>query len=84
MMHSSILLLLMAASCATATAQAESTVSCADLANLKIEGVEVTKAAPIPAGTTIPPMYPGARSSGPLPAHCRVDGVINRRNGAGG
>jgi hypothetical protein len=29
-------------------------------------------------------MYSGARSSGPLPAHCRVDGVINRRKGAGG
>ena len=38
----------------------------------------------IPAGTTVPPMYPGAPSTGPLPAHCRVDGVINRRKGAGG
>ena len=83
-MQSTALIFLMAASSAVGVAQSESKVSCADLANLKIEGVEITKAAPVSAGTTIPPMYPGARSSGPLPAHCRVDGVINRRKGAGG
>ncbi len=38
----------------------------------------------IPAGTVLPPAYPGAPSVGPLPAHCLVDGVINRRKGAGG
>jgi feruloyl esterase len=32
----------------------------------------------------IPPAYPGAESLGALPAHCRVDGVINRRKGADG
>ena len=32
----------------------------------------------------IPPPYPGAPSIGPLPAHCRVDGVINRRKGVDG
>ena len=84
MMRSRVLILLMAASCAAAMAQSESTVSCANLANLKIEGIEITKAAPVPAGTTVPPMFPGAPSFGPLPAHCRVDGVINRRKGAGG
>jgi feruloyl esterase len=84
MARSRVLIFLMAASCAAAMAQSESTVSCANLANLKIEGVEITKAASIPAGTTVPPMFPGAPSSGPLPAHCRVDGVINRRKGAGG
>jgi hypothetical protein len=83
-MQSRVLIFLKAASCAVAMAQSESTVSCADLANLKIEGVEITKIAPVSAGTTIPPMYPGARSSGPLPAHCRLDGIINRRKGAGG
>ena len=62
----------------------ESTNSCADLANLKIDGVEITKAAPVPAGTTVPPPYPGAASTGPLPAHCRVDGVIHRRKSADG
>ncbi len=79
----SILIFLMVA-CGVAMAQSESSVSCANLASLKIDGVEITKAAPVPAGTTIPPMYPGAPSLGPLPAHCRVDGVINRRKGAGG
>src|ERR1039457_1333740 len=83
-MQSRVLISLMAAFCASAMAQSESTVSCAYLAHLKIEGVEITKAEPIPAGTSVPPMYPGAKSSGPLPAHCRVDGVINRRKGAGG
>ena len=59
-------------------------VSCAALAGLKIDAVEITKAALIPAGTTVPPPYPGAPSIGPLPAHCRVDGVINRRKGVDG
>ncbi|MGP8174620.1 MAG: tannase/feruloyl esterase family alpha/beta hydrolase [Terracidiphilus sp.] len=84
MMQSRVLIFLMSASCAAATAQSASMVSCANLANLKIEGVEITKAAPVPAGTTLPPIFPGAPSSGPLPAHCRVDGVIHRRKGAGG
>ena len=70
----------MAASCAAAMAQSESALSCADLANLKIEGVEITQAAPIPAGTTVPPMYPGAPGSGALPAHCRVDGIRRQRS----
>jgi feruloyl esterase len=58
--------------------------SCADLAGLKFDGVEITKAAPVAAGVTIPPPYSGAAGIGPLPAHCRVDGVINRRKGVGG
>jgi feruloyl esterase len=77
-------LLLMAAICASGVAGAQAANSCADLGNLKIEGVEITKAAMIPAGTTLPPAFPGSPSIGPLPAHCRVDGVINRRKGAGG
>jgi len=28
--------------------------------------------------------YPAAKSPGPLPEYCRVDGVINRHKGAGG
>ena len=58
--------------------------SCTDLAALKLDRVEITKAMLVPAGVTIPPPYPGAASIGPLPAHCRVDGVINRRKGIGG
>ncbi len=57
---------------------------CSNLTTLRIDGVEITKAAPIAAGTTIPGYWPGAPAIGPLPAHCRVDGVIHRRKGAGG
>ena len=77
-------LLLLAAICATGVAGAQAANSCADLGNLKIEGVEITKTAVIPAGTTLPAAFPGAPATGPLPAHCRVDGVINQRKGAGG
>ena len=65
-------------------AHAQSADPCADLATLKFDGTEITKAALVPAGTTVPPPYPGAPAIGPLPAHCRVDGVINRRNGIDG
>jgi feruloyl esterase len=65
-------------------AHAQMTDPCADLATLKIGGAEITKAALIPAGTTVPPPYPGAQGIGPLPAHCRVDGVIHRRQGVDG
>jgi Tannase and feruloyl esterase len=79
-----LLLSLMVASCAALAAQAQSSDPCADLANLKIDHVEITKAASVPAGLIVPPPYPDVPSSGPLPAHCRVDGVINRRKGVDG
>ena len=69
---------------AAVTAQSQATDTCAALANLKLEGVEITKAAIVPAGTNAPPPFPGAPRLGPLPAHCRVDGVIHRRKGVGG
>jgi feruloyl esterase len=57
--------------------------SCASLINFKAPGVEISKAAPIAAGTTEPnPWGPG--HSAPIPAYCRVEGVINRRVGVGG
>lgn len=57
--------------------------SCASLMNFKAPGVEISKAAPIAAGTTEPnPWGPG--HSAPIPAYCRVEGVINRRTGVGG
>jgi feruloyl esterase len=49
-----------------------------------MDGVEITKAAAVAAGATIPGPFPGSPAIGPLPAHCRVDGVINRRKGVGG
>ena len=82
MTHCKLSLVLLALLWAPSAAQCQSTDPCAALTALKIGGVEITKAAVVPAGTTIPPPYPGASSIGPLPAHCRVDGVINRRKGA--
>jgi feruloyl esterase len=78
-----LILLAIAASAATGT-KAQSARSCADLATQKLEAVEITAAELVPAGITVPPPYPGAPSIGPLPAHCRVDGVINRRKGIDG
>ena len=77
-------LLLAALLCAPLAAQSQSADPCAALSGLKIGGTEITKAALVSAGTTVPPPYPGAPSIGPLPAHCRVDGVINRRKGVDG
>jgi feruloyl esterase len=79
-----LLFLFLAATCASGIAAAQLESSCADLGHIRLDHIEITKAAMIPAGTTIPPAYPGAPVTGPLPAHCRVDGVINRRKGAGG
>ncbi len=70
--------------CASLAGQAQAPNSCSELESLKLDNVEITKAELIPAGTTIPPAYPGAPTIGPLPAHCRVDGVINRRKGSYG
>jgi len=83
-MKSKSLLAVLSVSFAAFTAQAQSATSCADLAAaVKIDGVEITNVAPVPPGTTVPPPYPNAPSIGPLPAHCRVDGVIHRRKGVG-
>jgi feruloyl esterase len=65
-----------------AAAQSPSALSCAALASLKIDGVEIVKAASVSAGAFIPLPYVGYK--GPYPAHCRVDGIINRRKGFGG
>ena len=78
------LLLLVSIACVAIAAGAQSANSCGDLVNLKIDHVEITKTAEVPAGTTVPPPFPGLPSIGPLPVHCRVDGVINRRKGVGG
>src|ERR1041385_8412669 len=55
---------------------------CAGLASFKAAGVEITKATPISAGTS--EQIPWAGQVGPLPAYCRVEGIINRRTGVGG
>jgi hypothetical protein len=84
MTYSRILRLAAAFYCAFAAAEAQQSDRCADLNRLSLSGVEITKAEVIPAGLTVPPPYPGAPSIGPLSAHCRVDGIINRRKGIDG
>ena len=83
MRQSAIYLILTTALCVP-LAHAQTAASCADLASLRLDDVEITKAAPVPAGTTIPGPYPGFPPVGPLTAHCRVDGVIHRRKGVDG
>ena len=57
---------------------------CAALATLELPGYALSevKAQHVPAGPS--PSGPGAPSAGTLPAHCRVDAVIDRRAGVDG
>jgi len=81
-MQARFLAALAAALCAAVSAHAQSTTPCVNVANLRIDGVEITKTALIAAGTSVSVPYAG--SIGPLPEHCRVDGVIDRRKGVDG
>jgi feruloyl esterase len=76
--------MLLVAGSIAAQAQSASSNRCADLKNAALSGVEITNAEAVAAGKTIPPPFPGASAIGPLPAHCRVDGMINRRKGVDG
>lgn len=71
---------MMAVSASTPAAHAQT--SCAELSSLKLDGVEITSASDVPAGSTVPASYP--RYTGTLPAHCRVEGVMHPRTGVGG
>ena len=73
---------LAALTCAPAAAQ--SPADCAALARFTLPGVvlEITKAERVPAGPM--PAPPGVEPSGTLPAHCRVEGALERRTGVGG
>lgn len=77
-----LLILAMAACCAAIAARAQAGTSCADLASLKIDGVQITSATEVPANAPIPPSFP--HYAGSLPAHCRVEGMMHRRRGVGG
>jgi len=57
--------------------------SCTSLMDVKVPGVEITKAAQIEAGSTETIPWNQTRTA-PLPAYCRVEGAINRRTGVGG
>ena len=83
-MQSRFLFLLTMAACACVAAQAQPPNPCTELTSVKIDGVEITKTAIVPAGTINPPPFPWMPKVGPLPEHCLVDGVMHRRKGAGG
>ncbi|HKF04361.1 MAG TPA: tannase/feruloyl esterase family alpha/beta hydrolase [Candidatus Sulfotelmatobacter sp.] len=82
-MHSTFLGKTFLAFLSTTCAWAQQPSSCAKLANFKPENVEITKAVVIAAGTTEPIPWNQTRSA-PLPAYCRVEGVMNRRTGVDG
>ncbi len=58
--------------------------SCASLIGFKAPGVEITTAAPVAEGSTAPIPFAAPGQVLVLPAYCRVEGVIDRRTGAGG
>ena len=66
-----------------ATSFAQTAQQCADLSKFQIPGaaIEITKADIVAAG-----QVPGGRGGpGPmLPAHCRVNGILDKRTGADG
>jgi len=67
----------------TTCAGAQEVGSCAALKSFTAPKVEITKAASVEAGTTEAVPWNQERTA-PLPAYCRVEGVINRRTGVGG
>jgi hypothetical protein len=67
----------------TTCAWAQQANSCPSLMYFKAPSVEISKAGPIAARTTEPNPY-GPGHTAPLPAYCRVEGVINRRTGVSG
>jgi Tannase and feruloyl esterase len=72
--------------CATARAGAQDATTCTALKSFALPGaaLEITAAERVAAGP--PPAGPGGRpaEARDLPAHCRVDGVLERRTGVGG
>jgi len=76
----------MLAACAT-PARAQDAAACAAMRGVTIPGaaLEITAAERVPAGNAPAGGGPGGPGyTGPLPAHCRVDGVLERRKGVGG
>jgi feruloyl esterase len=86
--HSSLLVVALGASAFSgmALSAAPSAASCAALAKFTVPGHKITidKATEVPAGPAAAPpgAPPGPRAA--LPAHCRVDGVIDPRTGRNG
>jgi feruloyl esterase len=82
-MHTKLLRSLLLVFVGTSCAWAQEASSCAKLTDFKGRNVEITKAAAIAAGTTEAIPWNQTRSA-PLPAYCRVEGVMNRRSGIDG
>jgi hypothetical protein len=85
-MFSSAGLFIMGIACTISPGFTQSKNQCTEMTKFKLPGVqlEITKAAWVPAGPA-PAMGPGGMGGGiSLPPHCRVDGMIDRRTGAGG
>jgi feruloyl esterase len=67
--------------------QTTAAAKCAELTKLQVPGVAlaITKAEWFAAGSgAAQPAGPRARAGPALPAYCRIDGMIDRRTGAGG
>src|SRR5437868_12738697 len=66
------------------TAFAQSNSKCSDMAKFRMPGaaLEITRAATIPEGRA--PAGRGGASGPMLPAHCRIDGMMDRRTGTDG
>lgn len=77
-----MLLLLSMAMSGTAFGAQRERMSCADLTKFHLNDVEITKAELIPAGAMVRVPYAG--TTGPLPVHCRADGIIHRRKAIDG
>src|SRR5579863_7132599 len=82
-MHTKFLRNMLLIFVSTSSAWAQEPNSCAKLTNFKAESVEITKAAVIAAGSTEAIPWNQTRTA-PLPAYCRVEGVMNRRTGVDG
>jgi len=82
-MHSNYFRSLLLVFVLTGSVCAQQPNSCAKLFNFKAENVEITKAAGIAAGTTEAIPWSQTRTA-PLPAYCRVEGVMNRHTGVDG
>jgi feruloyl esterase len=80
---SAVILLAIAAAASAQTAPAPAA-RCAGLATLQVPGLalSITKAEWIPAGPA--PAAPNAPPGAMLPAYCRVDGMLDKRQGTGG
>ncbi|MEO8466319.1 MAG: tannase/feruloyl esterase family alpha/beta hydrolase [Gammaproteobacteria bacterium] len=71
---------------AGASANAQDAAACAAMRTVTLPGaaLEITAAERVPAGNA-PAAGPGGPSyAGALPAHCRIDGVLERRKGVAG